>query len=781
MNTDPLLCSSCGAVLDASAPGGLCPRCLMAGALLPTDPATGPRLSAPPTVEQVAAAFPQLEVLALIGAGGMGAVFRARQPKLHRLVALKVLPASLAERDPAFAERFEREGQMLARLHHPNIVAVYDSGRAGDFFYLLMEHVDGVNLRQAMRASRFTPAQALAIVPRICDALQFAHDEGVLHRDIKPENILLDAKGRVKLADFGIGKIIGESGTRVPPVNADITAGTAVPQSSLTQTGTALGTPQYMAPEQRDRPEQVDHRADIYSLGVVFYELLTGELPVGKFAPPSELSASDPRVDAIVRQALEKERDRRQHSAGEVRTQVETIAGIAYADSLKAGAARNKRRKLIRLGIALLLCLPLCVLALSALAYWFPRQYAARVMLEVTPRTSTPADIARIQKQAMELGGKSVGWSSHKGTGLFDLTIYDPNPQQAAERANALALSVQERNPARIKILEEAEPPPAIRPLPYILRGGVILGGLPAAVGLVLLIVGLAKAREARDALPAGASVRFLRIVTVLVALLGIAFWVTTLFLPREYLATTTMEIQPENQASYPSALYPQFFANQLLIFRSTAILYPVIERLGLTNELSKSQRPLAPHQAFIMLNDSLELQEIRNTGLIKLGVYNRDPAMAAAIANTIALVYLEQRRKDWERPIQRGLEQLAEEIQKQREVVDAAALEMARNRERGGFTDRAPDSEDSNLSLSEEKADPNSSSDEKERLSSYVKAKTIYLREKRIYEATQHNVSDERMKINDYHEPSKIWVKAELPTEPMRFSFRRLRYGFSR
>src|SRR4030095_12290042 len=140
MNTNPVLCSSCGTALDAAAPGGLCPRCLMAGGMLPSASPTGPR-PAPPTVEQVAVAFPNLEVLALIGAGGMGAVFRARQPKLNRLVALKVLPASLAERDPAFAERFEREGQMLARLHHPNIVAVYDSGRAGDFFYLLMEHV----------------------------------------------------------------------------------------------------------------------------------------------------------------------------------------------------------------------------------------------------------------------------------------------------------------------------------------------------------------------------------------------------------------------------------------------------------------------------------------------------------------------------------------------------------------------------------------------------------------------------------------------------------------
>ena len=164
----------------------------------------------PPSIETVQAAFPQLEVLEFIGQGGMGWVFKARQPKLNRFVALKLLPSSLAERDVSFAGRFEREGQLLARLHHPNIVAVHDSGAAGGFFYLLMEFVEGVNLRQAMRSSRFTPTQALAIVPHICDALQFAHDEGVLHRDIKPENILLDAKGRVKLADFGIAKLIGE-------------------------------------------------------------------------------------------------------------------------------------------------------------------------------------------------------------------------------------------------------------------------------------------------------------------------------------------------------------------------------------------------------------------------------------------------------------------------------------------------------------------------------------------------------------------------------------------
>ena len=197
---------------------------------------TGPEDHArpePPSLAAVSAAFPQLEILGLIGYGGMGAVFKARQPKLDRLVALKLLPASLAERDASFEGRFEREGRLLARLHHPNIVAVHDSGTAGGFFYLLMEFVEGVNLRQAMRSRRFTPAQALAIVPHICDAMQFAHDEGVLHRDIKPENILLDGKGRVKLADFGIAKLMGDG---LPEASIQDEPGAApAPRTDFTQ------------------------------------------------------------------------------------------------------------------------------------------------------------------------------------------------------------------------------------------------------------------------------------------------------------------------------------------------------------------------------------------------------------------------------------------------------------------------------------------------------------------------------------------------------------------
>ena len=322
------LCPVCGGELTES---GLCPRCLLAEAARPTAAPGTTRGTAPPSLEDVTAAFPKFELIELIGTGGMGSVWKARQPSLNRHVALKLLPASLAERDPAFAERFEREGQFLARLHHPNIVTVHDSGRAGAFFYLVMEFVDGVNLRQAMQASRFTSQQALAIVPKICDALQYAHEEGVLHRDIKPENILLDTKGRVKLADFGIAKVVSQSESAPGEVVMEKNA--VSPDQSLTVGDATLGTPNYMAPEQIAKPADVDHRADIYSLGVVFYELLTGELPIGRFAPPSERSSADPRLDGIVKQALEKERARRQQSVAEVKTQVETVTNSALNPS----------------------------------------------------------------------------------------------------------------------------------------------------------------------------------------------------------------------------------------------------------------------------------------------------------------------------------------------------------------------------------------------------------------------------------------------------------------
>ena len=314
--SEPRRCPQCDAEIPVNSPAGLCPRCLLKvsadsqsaaepGPTKLTPPASG---FVPPTVEELAPLFPQLEILELLGKGGMGAVYKARQPGLDRQVAVKILPPEISH-DPAFAERFQREARALARLSHPHIVAVYDFGETAGLCYIVMEFVDGANLRQAMRTGTLTSAEALAIVPQICEALQFAHDEGIVHRDIKPENILIDKRGRVKIADFGLAKLLGQDAS----------------DHSLTATHQVMGTLRYMAPEQMQGSREVDHRADIYSLGVVFYELLTGELPMGKFAPPSKRVQVDVRLDEIVLRALEQQPEQRYQHASELKIDVEHV------------------------------------------------------------------------------------------------------------------------------------------------------------------------------------------------------------------------------------------------------------------------------------------------------------------------------------------------------------------------------------------------------------------------------------------------------------------------
>ena len=327
-------CPACHQPLPADAPQGLCPQCLAKSAL-GSQPggeetiASGskPGGSGPATIQpEIARLFPQLEILAPLGQGGMGMVYKARQPQLDRIVALKVMRADLS-RDPAFAERFAREARALAKLNHPNIVSVFDFGRSGGHCWILMEFVDGTNLRELLRTKTLQPREALGIVPKVCDALQYAHDEGIVHRDIKPENILLDKKGRVKIADFGLAKLVGKDAS----------------EFSLTATGMTLGTPRYMAPEQFDKPQEVDHRADIYSLGVVLYEMLTGEVPMGRFSLPSATIGVDVRLDEIVLRTLEKEPSRRYQHASEVKTQVENVTGIHAAPTLAEAAAASQQ------------------------------------------------------------------------------------------------------------------------------------------------------------------------------------------------------------------------------------------------------------------------------------------------------------------------------------------------------------------------------------------------------------------------------------------------------
>ncbi|NNF42656.1 MAG: protein kinase [Phycisphaerales bacterium] len=279
-----------------------------------------PPRPAPPSAA-IDALFPQLDVLEVIGQGGMGVVYKARQTGLDRVVALKVLPPDAAS-DAGFAERFSREARAMASLQHPNIVVVHDSGQMGDVYYLIMEYIDGTNLRAIMDGERVPPAKALEIVSAVCDALQYAHEEGVVHRDIKPENILIDQRGRIKITDFGLAKLL-EGNART---------------FTLTAPQQIMGTMHYMAPEQVEQPLTVDHRADIYALGVVIYELLTGELPIGRFPNPSERSTIDHRLDEIVLRALEKEPGRRYQHASDVRTDLDRLSNGATRGHAPAAA-----------------------------------------------------------------------------------------------------------------------------------------------------------------------------------------------------------------------------------------------------------------------------------------------------------------------------------------------------------------------------------------------------------------------------------------------------------
>jgi serine/threonine-protein kinase len=256
----------------------------------------------------------------LLGRGGMGAVYRARDMRLDRLVALKVVRAELLG-DPEARLRFRREAQIVAKLQHPSIVAVYDYGTFADGgAFLVMELVRGEDLRQALqREGRLDPAWAMRILNDVCAAIEVAHREGVLHRDLKPENIILPG-GAVdaKVLDFGVAKVVA-------PEGGDAAAGSGQP-TLMTAPGLIIGTPAYMAPEQFNG-EAADARTDIFSLGVIAYEMLSGNLPFGRGTlaetvlahtrgvPPMPPGTAPPEVERAIRAALDSDPDRRPASA----------------------------------------------------------------------------------------------------------------------------------------------------------------------------------------------------------------------------------------------------------------------------------------------------------------------------------------------------------------------------------------------------------------------------------------------------------------------------------
>ena len=306
-------CGSCGGkfiVPDAAAPTFPALGNLDAGELLARGlnsvPTPDPSDWEPPTPEELSRLLPQYQIEALIGRGGMGVVYKGRQERLGRAVAIKLLPAELAE-DPNFVARFEREARTLAKLDHPGIIHVYDFGQTSEgHLYFVMEFVDGTDLHQMIRGPGLNPPQALEIISQVCDALQFAHSQGVVHRDIKPANILVTTNGRVKLADFGLAR----------PLHA----GTS---GQLTLSRVVMGTPDYMAPEQK-RGEG-DHRVDLYALGVMLYEMLCGRTPQGAWQPPSQRVQVDVRLDSVVIKAMQEEPERRYQQACQVKSDVEAI------------------------------------------------------------------------------------------------------------------------------------------------------------------------------------------------------------------------------------------------------------------------------------------------------------------------------------------------------------------------------------------------------------------------------------------------------------------------
>lgn len=340
------------------------------GLSLSTAPGENPAAAwRAPSPKSLAPLFPQYEIVGLLGRGGMGAVYLARHRSLDRQVALKLLPGEYGA-DEAFVQRFHREARALARLQHPRIVAVHDFGSTEDgSLYFAMEHVAGTTLADRLREGRPGTDEILALAGQICDALAYAHEEGIVHRDIKPSNILLDNKGRVKVADFGLAKVAREAHPSI------------VEGAMFTRTGAAMGTPEYAAPEQMSGHGSVDHRADLYSLGVLLYEMLTGQVPRGVFDPPSRKAGTDPRFDAIVLRAMQEAPDRRYPDAAALKADL-----LALAQPATSKVPPRRRGKALAVAV-------LVVLLSGSLGagYWATREKSAAASSPVATVAADPA------------------------------------------------------------------------------------------------------------------------------------------------------------------------------------------------------------------------------------------------------------------------------------------------------------------------------------------------------------------------------------------------------
>ncbi|MDF1812794.1 MAG: protein kinase [Verrucomicrobiales bacterium] len=366
----------------------------------PTPPGNGWQALSPEELDQL---LPDYTVIQMLGRGGMGAVYKAIQNSLDRPVAIKILPGEFCE-DIEFEVRFRREAKAMARLNHPNIIQIHDFGQTtGHHFFFVMEFVDGADLLKMIKSGHVDQDSALKVVIQVCEALQYAHDHGYVHRDIKPANILLNSEGVVKVGDFGIAKLI------------DPELGTDTEQNGLTVTGYSMGTPHYVAPEQMSG-DQVDHRADIYSLGVMFYEMLTGEIPRGAFDPPSGKIQVDVRIDDVVLKAMHEKPERRYQTAKAVETDVEIIRtdprGQTMARMEKNGT-KAKGGKLKKGWVTALLCLLVIGLVVGGMV-WKPWEEIVSVSSspEIAPFQPPGIKIPPALAAMKQQGGNLRVWSS---------------------------------------------------------------------------------------------------------------------------------------------------------------------------------------------------------------------------------------------------------------------------------------------------------------------------------------------------------------------------------
>lgn len=421
-------CPSCGSAQEENLlVNGLCPTCVarsMKSGLM--------SLLAEPAAEKgaVSLEIDGYEALELIGGGGMGEVYRAKRLHDGQIVAIKVVAGRLT-RDPEVTARFENEVSAMAQLSHENVVHVLDQGETTDGrHYLVSEYIDGCDLRRLLKAQRLEPTRAFEIFAKVCAGIIHAHERGIIHRDIKPANILVGSDGTVKIADFGLAKTLVDTSH----------------WHGFTQTRDTFGTPYYIAPEVTRQAAQADARSDVYALGVLLYELLSGAVPMGQFTPLSQRTGLSRRLDRIISEALADSPEERTSS---VQILAEAVRRIALAEV-------HRQRRIHTLSF-LAATLGILMMGAGLGAWWFARR--PDPALSFPP----PASASKGKPWMNSLGMAFVPLPKHPLLiSIYETRVKDYQAFSAAENAVMPSWRLGSANPRRQLAAFQKEPKQAI-------------------------------------------------------------------------------------------------------------------------------------------------------------------------------------------------------------------------------------------------------------------------------------------------------------------------------